>query len=53
MKNRPFDCVEMMHQGQAALKKRLEGKTLEQKLDYWHKRAEELRKRQEHLQKER
>ncbi len=53
MKNREFDCVEMMHQGQAAVKKRLEGMTLEEKLDYWHERTEELRERQKELQQER
>ena len=53
MRNRGFDCVEMMHQGQAAVKKRLEGKTLEEKLDYWRRRTEQLRERQKNLQQER
>ena len=53
MKNNGFDCVEMMHQGQAAVKKRLAGKTLEEKLDYWHRRTEDLRERQSKLRQER
>ena len=53
MKNSEFDCVEMMHQGQAAVKKRLAGKTLEEKLDYWSRRTQELRERQSKLRQER
>ncbi len=47
-----FDCVEMMHQGQAEVQKRLEGKTLEEKLEYWRQRTERLRGRQERLRQQ-
>ncbi len=42
-----FDCVEMMHQGQAKVKKRLEGKTQEEVLVYHQQRAREIREEQE------
>ena len=50
-KKKQFDCVEMMHRGQAAVKKRLEGMTREEKLAYWKRRAEELREEQRQLRK--
>ena len=52
MKKKKFDCVEMMHQGQAASEKRLKGLTLEQKIEYWAKRTEEIRTRQKKSQAE-
>ena len=38
-----FDCVEMMHEGQKYVAEQLAGLTLEQKLEYWRKRTEELK----------
>lgn len=47
--NKDFDCVEMMHQGQARVKKKLEGKTQEEILAYYKLLAEEVKKEQERL----
>ena len=49
MKHKPFDCVEMMHAGQDAVKKRLNGLTREEILAYWHRRTAQLKKEQERL----
>lgn len=44
MKNeKEFDCVEMMHEGQEYVMEQLAGMTMEQKLEYWRKRTEELK----------
>ena len=50
MTKKKFDCVEMMHQGQAAVRERLKGMTLEEKLEYWRKGTEEMRKHQREAQ---
>ncbi len=49
-KSKNFDCVEMMHEGQAKTKERLEGMSLEEKLQYYKRRAEEVRNEQARLQ---
>ena len=49
-KDKKFDCVEMMHEGQAKTKERLEGMSVEEKLAYYKKRAEEVRNEQARLQ---
>ena len=49
MKNKAFDCVEMMHAGQAASEKRLEGMSRKQQLDYWLRRHRELLEKQARL----
>ena len=46
MKTKKFDCVEMMHRGAEAVRKRIEGMTLEQEVAYWQERTSELRKLQ-------
>ena len=51
MIRKEFDCVEMMHRGQALVRKRLKGMSDEEKLDYWRIRAEELRKRRQELRR--
>jgi len=38
-----FDCVEMMHEGQADVQRKLAGTTPEEQREYWRKRTEELR----------
>jgi len=38
-----FDCVEMMHEGQAEVRRKLAGTTPEEQRGYWRKRTEELR----------
>ena len=50
MNKKKFDCVEMMHKGQAAVRKRLEGMTVEQKLDYWRKVEDEMREQIKKMQ---
>ncbi len=47
MKTKTFDCVEMKRRGAELVQKQLEGKTLAQKLEYWQKRTDELKKLQE------
>ena len=49
MKDKPFDCVEMMHRGQAEVKKRLADLSRHEQLAYWAQRSEELRQKQERL----
>ena len=41
-----FDCVAMMHAGQADVLKKLEGMSDEEQILYWHKKTEKLRARQ-------
>ncbi len=41
-----FDCVEMMHRGQAKAKQRLEGKSQEEVLAHFRQRAREIREEQ-------
>ena len=48
-----FDCVEMMHQGAAALRKELDGKSLPEQMLYWRKATQALLKRQEQLRSQR
>jgi len=47
MKTKTFDCVEMKRRGAALAQKQLEGKSLAQKLEYWQKGTDELKKLQE------
>ncbi len=49
MKNKDFDCVEMMHSGQVASEKRLENLSREERLDYWRHRHQKLLKEQADL----
>lgn len=48
-KKKTFDCVEMMHEGQAELQKKLDGMTVREQRDYWRKRTQELRALQEQM----
>lgn len=43
-KEKAFDCVEMMHQGQAAIARETEGMTREQILAYWKSAEDRLRR---------
>ena len=45
-----FDCVEMMHEGQAEVRRKLAGMTPEEQREYWRKRTEELRTLQQQAQ---
>ena len=49
MKTKTFDCVEMKRRGAELIRKRLEGKTFEERLEYWRKGTEELRQLQKKL----
>lgn len=51
MRTKTFDCVEMKRRGAEAVRKRLEGKTLKERLEYWQKGTEELRKFQKSLKR--
>lgn len=42
-----FDCVEMMHEGQAELQRKLDGMTAQEQREYWRKRTEDLRRLQQ------
>ena len=46
MKAKKFDCIEMKRRGAELVQQRLEGKSLAQKLEYWQKGTEELKKLQ-------
>ena len=49
MKKKKFDCVEMMHEGAIAVKKRISGLTLEQELGFWRKSTQALRDQQKKI----
>ena len=46
MKTKIFDCVEMKRQGAEFVQKQLEGMSIAQKLEYWKKGTEKLKKLQ-------
>ena len=46
MKTKTFDCVEMKRRGAELVQKQLEGKSLAQKLEYWQRGTDELKKLQ-------
>ncbi len=46
MKTKTFDCVEVKRRGAELVQKQLEGKSLAQKLEYWQKGTDELKKLQ-------
>ncbi len=48
-----FDCVEMMHRGAALIRKELEGRSLEEEMEYWRRGTKALRTRQQLLKRER
>lgn len=47
MKTKTFDCVQMKRRGAEWVRRQLEGKSLEQQLEYWRKGTEDLKKLQE------
>lgn len=53
MKTKTFDCVEMKRHGAEMVRAKLEGMTLEQELEFWQQRMEELLARQRKLQVQR
>jgi len=46
---KPFDCVEMKHQGAERVQARLAGMTLEEQLSFWEQRGRELYARQQEI----
>lgn len=46
MKTKTFDCVQMKRRGAELVRKRLEGKTFKQQLEYWKKGTHQLRQLQ-------
>ena len=53
MRTKTFDCVQMKRRGAELVRQQLEGKTLEQQLEYWQKGTENLRKLQIQLKEKR
>ena len=51
MKWKTFDCVCMRRQGAEQVMKQLEGKSLQEQLEYWRKGTEDLNKLQQRLKK--
>jgi len=49
MKRKAFDCIEMKRQGAEMVRKRLEGKTRAEQLEYWRKGTDDLRRLQKKL----
>jgi len=44
MKTKAFDCVEMKRRGAESVQKQLEEKSFSQKLEYWRKGTDKLKK---------
>jgi hypothetical protein len=53
MKTKNPDCVQMQHRGAKAIQEKLAGRTRDERLEYWRQRTEDLRGRQEALQRQR
>ncbi|HPO10009.1 MAG TPA: hypothetical protein PLZ55_15145 [bacterium] len=49
MKQKTFDCVEMMHQGGEKILREIEGMTPQEETEYWRRQTEKLRDRQREL----
>ena len=47
MKTKTFDCVEMKRRGAARIHEQLKNLTIQQKIDYWHRRSQAFRSEQE------
>ncbi|MDO8589644.1 MAG: hypothetical protein Q7T82_21680 [Armatimonadota bacterium] len=45
-KTKKFDCVEMMHRGAERVRRETAGMTIEEEVEYWRRKTEELRERQ-------
>ena len=53
MKTKTFDCVEMKRRAALRIHEELKDLTLEQKIDYWKRRSEEMRERQRRRREQR
>ena len=52
MKTNTFDCVEMKRRAALRIHEELKDLTLEQKIEYWKRRSEEMLDRQRRLNKQ-
>ena len=52
MKRKAFDCVRMKRQGAEQIMKQLEGKSLQEQLEYWQKGTEDLKRFQQKLKED-
>lgn len=52
MKKKAFDCVDMMHEGQAILNRKLAAMSPQEQREYWRKRTEELRNLQRQIRRQ-
>ncbi len=52
MKNKKFDCIEMKQRGAELMRQKLAGMSLEQEIEYWHRRSEQFQRDQERLSAE-
>jgi hypothetical protein len=50
MKGKKFDCVEMMHRGAEAVKKKIRGMTEKEEIAFWRERSRELGQQQSETQ---
>ncbi len=46
MKKKPFDCVEMMHEGALRIYHETKGMTLHEELAYWNRRKDEIQQQE-------
>ncbi len=51
MKSKAFDCVRMKRQGAERVMKQLEGKSVQEQLEYWQKGAGDLNRLRQRLKK--
>ena len=51
MKAKTFDCVDMKREGARRIIKQLEGKSLQEQLEYWKIGTEDLKKLQRKLRR--
>jgi len=51
MKRKTFDCVRMKRQGAERVMNQLEGKSLQEQLEYWQKGTEDLKRLQRKARK--
>jgi hypothetical protein len=52
-KTKEFDCVEMMHRGAERVKLETAGMTVDQQVDYWRRKTDELRQLQSRVRESR
>lgn len=46
-----FDCVRMKREGAERVMKQLEGKSLQEQLEYWQEGTEDLKRRQQEIKR--